>query len=343
MTSDEPDVNGLLLVDKPGLDFPTLEALPRPDVRSYATSHDVVQQVRRLSRQRRIGHTGTLDPMASGLLVLCLGRTTRLVEYYQGHSKRYRAEITLGYATDTYDALGVMTEQQPVPAVTIATLEQALATLRAATQQMPPIYSALKQGGESIHYKARRGEEVAVEPRTVQFHEITLVQFAPPSRVTLEVHCSAGAYMRSLAYDLGRALGTVATLTGLRRIAAGPFTVAEAHTPAEIAAAAKADRLADLLLPTGDRLDLPTYTAAASVIARLGFGQVVARDELMLASSPTTLAAAEQSPDPTARSSATPQLAQLRSAEGLLLGIVRAADSTDPSTSRGWRAEKWFA
>ena len=326
MTSDDSGVNGLLLVDKPGLAFPALDA-PMPGPRAFPTSHDVVQQVRRAAKERRIGHTGTLDPMASGLLILCLGRATRLVEYYQGHAKRYLAEVTLGYATDTYDALGAITATMPVPALDDERIERAIASLRGPQLQTPPVYSALKQGGESIHYKARRGEDVKVEPRAVDFYEITVLAFDAPNRLTLAIHCSAGAYIRSLAYDLGRELGTLGTLTGLRRTAAGPFNVDEAHTLDAISAAAATEGLDALLLPPGARLDLPIVSAPDDVVARLGYGQIVAAADLHLL---------QPAPDA--------EVAQVRAADDRLLGIIRRI--TPPAATAapaGWRAEKWFA
>lgn len=351
MSSDDPGVNGLLLVDKPGLAFhalvppPALDA-PAGNAKAFPTSHDVVQQVRRLSKQQRIGHTGTLDPMAGGLLVLCLGWATRLVEYYQGHPKSYRAEVTLGYATDTWDVLGVETERLPVPALTVQAIEQALAPFRGPLLQTPPVYSALKQGGESLHYKARRGEMVTVQPRTVEFHELTLIDFTPPDRFTLDIRCSAGAYVRSLAYDLGRALGTAGTLTGLRRTAAGPFAVAEAHTLDKIVVAAEAGNLPALLLPPGARLDLPTFTADAAVIARLGYGQIVQAAELHALPPGNPVAAAQQSPTATINTVIAGEhaIAQVRIADGVLLGIVRRMPQpTSSAAPAGWRAEKWFA
>jgi len=145
-------LSGLLVIDKPGLDG---------DVANSAgidlpTSHDVVQRVRRWSRQRRIGHTGTLDPMASGVLVLCLGNATRLVEYYQGHDKEYTACVTLGSTTDTYDRLGEVTARHNVGPLEPDTIEGTLDHFRGEILQRPPVYSALKQGGESLHRKARR-------------------------------------------------------------------------------------------------------------------------------------------------------------------------------------------
>jgi tRNA pseudouridine55 synthase len=316
------EITGLLLVDKPGL---TEQRQDAPSSAGLPTSHDVVQRVRRWSRQRRIGHTGTLDPMASGLLVLCLGWATRLVEYYQGHDKHYRAEVTLGYATDTYDALGEVTERASVPVLNIARIEAALELFRGTVAQKPPVYSALKQGGESLHYKARRGEEVVVPERAATFHAVDLLAFTAPDRLLLNVHCSAGAYIRSLAHDLGRALGTCGTLTALRRIAAGPFAVGQAHSLATIEAAATEGRLTELLLPSGTGLDLPTVTGDADVAQRLGFGQIEP-----LESGPHSVEDSE--------------LAQYIDANGTLLGIVRLVHPQGPDGAPAfWKAEKWFA
>ncbi|MEZ4555277.1 MAG: tRNA pseudouridine(55) synthase TruB [Caldilineaceae bacterium] len=211
MGRHQSDINGILVVDKPGRTGAVV------DPRALPTSHDVVQRVRRATGQRRIGHTGTLDPMADGVLVLCLGQATRLVEYYQGHDKVYRAGITLGTATDTLDALGQVTDEQPVPALDRAAVEAALARFRGAIDQVPPLFSALKRDGESLHRKARRGESVTLEARPVVIHELTLVDWMPPARLEIRLRCSAGTYVRSLARDLGTALGTVAHLDALRR------------------------------------------------------------------------------------------------------------------------------
>jgi tRNA pseudouridine55 synthase len=213
------------------------------------TSHDIVQLVRRWSGQRRIGHTGTLDPMASGLMVLCLGQATRLVEYYQGHDKTYLAEITFGRATDTYDAMGQTVATAPLPTLTAAVIAPALQAFQGYSLQVPPIYSALKQDGESLHRKARRGEAVTVAPRPVTMHQIDLLALTAPDRVTVRVTCSAGTYIRSLAYDLGQALGSCAHLSLLRRERVGAFALEDALTLAEIETIAAADQLTAALLP----------------------------------------------------------------------------------------------
>ncbi len=189
MSSAEGQFHGLLIVDKPGLPFrqpdnsgdsDTTQPYP-PHSERLLTSHDIVQRVRRLSGQRRIGHTGTLDPFASGVLVLCLGQATRLVEYYQGHDKHYLAEVVLGSATDTYDSTGVVAAHSKVPKLTIAMIEQALDSFRGEIMQTPPAYSALKQDGESLHAKARRGEEVTLVARPITFYAINLLSFRPPA------------------------------------------------------------------------------------------------------------------------------------------------------------------
>ncbi|MEZ4660063.1 MAG: tRNA pseudouridine(55) synthase TruB [Caldilineaceae bacterium] len=323
--------NGLLIVDKPGKMNhdgsapPTTEAEPAGAKQKLPTSHDIVQQVRRWSKERRIGHTGTLDPMASGVLVLCLGAATRLVEYYQRHDKQYYAEIVLGAATDTYDAMGRITQRAPIPQLDEAPIECALAQFRGEVQQIPPVYSALKVQGESLHRKARRGETVALSPRPVTFHKLELLAIAPPNRICLRILCSAGAYVRSLAHDLGQALHSYAHLDILRREQAGPFTLADAHTMPQIESAIQEQRFADLLLPPGARLDLPQLTLDAETHTRLGFGQ---KTPIVTGPPPAD------------------GLAQAYTADGHFAGIIRClgfaqeTDTANPATI--WKAEKWF-
>jgi tRNA pseudouridine55 synthase len=324
LSSPTSNLHGLLVVDKPGLaaDAAPPPADAPPDQR-LPTSHDIVQRVRRWSGERRIGHTGTLDPLASGVLVLCLGQATRLVEYYQGHNKQYAAEIRLGTATDTYDRLGQVTAEAPVPQLNPAQIEIALRLFRGSVLQSPPAYSALKQGGESVHRKARRGETVVLMPRPVTFYQLDLLEFLVPNRLCLRLICSAGAYVRSLAHDLGQALGTYGHLAMLRREAAGPFTLAEAHELPAIEGAARQGSLADLLLPPAFGLDLLRLTVQPAEAQRLGFGQKVPFD----------------SPGDLVIDIATP-LAQAYDASGAFLGIIRCVDQEAGRTV--WKAEKWF-
>jgi tRNA pseudouridine55 synthase len=212
-----------------------------------------------------------------------------------------------------------------VPVLSEALIESALQRFRGEIQQLPPIFSALKQAGESLHYKARRGEEITVEARTVTFYQLNLLHYLPPDRIVLRTRCSAGTYIRSLAYDLGLALGTHGHLAALRRQAAGAFTLAQAHTLATIEQAAQAGQLADLLLPAGYGLDLPTLPVDESSARRLGQGQKVV----------LPYDAAQQTP--------ASSLAQAYDAHNELLGIVRCLGRATGSEGLLWQAEKWLA
>ncbi len=337
MPRRESHYHGLLVVDKPGLPQ-TAESsiLHATDLGETAprlhTSHDIVQLVRRWSGQRRIGHTGTLDPMASGVLVLCLGQATRLVEYYQGHRKQYYAEITLGAATDTYDRMGAITDEGPVPPLTVTDIEQALAAFRGDIWQTPPAYSALKQDGESVHNKARRGETVVLAPRPLTIYQLDLVAFTPPNHLALRVQCSAGTYIRSLAYDLGHALQTHGHLSLLRREMAGDFALDQAYTLDQIEGIAQAGDFARLLLPLGHGLDMPALSLDSAAVTRLGYGQAV--------------------PLPSPALSSPPTLVRGVTADGTLAGILQCLGKAQPSEQAHqpagtpyylWKAEKWFA
>jgi tRNA pseudouridine55 synthase len=208
-------VSGVLVVDKPvGL-----------------TSHDVVQIIRRGTNIRRAGHTGTLDPRASGVLVILIGPAVRLSEYVSASDKRYQATIRLGVSTDTYDAEGEYIEPaRPPVSVSDITEEQfqdALMEFVGEIKQVPPPYSAVKVQGRKAYEIARNGEEVELEPRTINVYSLDLLEWSPPEAV-VDVFCSSGTYVRSLANDLGKALGCGAHLVGLRRTKSGRFTLRDA-------------------------------------------------------------------------------------------------------------------
>jgi tRNA pseudouridine55 synthase len=202
---------GILNIDKP----------------SNLTSHDVVARVRRLAGIRRVGHAGTLDPLATGVLLVCLGRTTRLVEYLVGRPKTYETTIRLGQTTDTYDAEGVVVEERPV-AVTVGDLQAALAQFRGPIQQRPPIFSAVKRGGQPLYKLARRNAAAATQVerplRDVTIYELGVLEFAPPL-LRLRVVCSSGTYIRALAHDLGQVLGCGGHVAALSRLAVGGFGI----------------------------------------------------------------------------------------------------------------------
>jgi tRNA pseudouridine55 synthase len=217
-------VDGVLVCDKP----------------AGMTSHDVVARVRRLAGQRRVGHGGTLDPPATGVLVLALGRATRLLPFLPMEPKRYLARIAFGAETDTLDASGTVTATVAAAGVDEAAVRGALRGFLGPQQQVPPMVSAVKVGGERLYAKARRGESVERATRSIVVHALELVDFAGGERpeATVEVTCSGGTYVRSLAADLGRRLGTLAHLAALRRTAAGQFTERHAHTLADLEALA---------------------------------------------------------------------------------------------------------
>jgi tRNA pseudouridine55 synthase len=192
------------------------------------TSHDVVAQARRALGERRIGHTGTLDPFASGLLLLCVGVATRIAEYLTDQAKKYRAVMTLGAGTDTDDATGaVITVSEGWRDLSIDDLETALAEQVGSVLQRPPAYSAKKVGGERMYRLAREGRAPALDPVPVQIHALDLIAWEPPA-VTFDVTCSAGTYIRAIARDVGERLGVPAHLGALRRTTIGSIDVKQA-------------------------------------------------------------------------------------------------------------------
>ncbi len=198
------------------------------------TSHDVVVRVRKMSGQRQAGHAGTLDPLATGVLVVCLGRATRVSEYLMASPKTYRATIHLGVSTTTHDAEGEIVAQNPVD-VTRTEFEQALGAFAGRIEQVPPMHSAIKQRGQSLFKLARRGITVERAPRTVEIFALNLLDWTPPM-VHIEVRCGPGTYIRALARDLGRSLGCGAHLAALRRTQSGRFSIADAVSLEQLAA-----------------------------------------------------------------------------------------------------------
>jgi tRNA pseudouridine55 synthase len=211
MDSIKNIVSGVLVVDKPiGL-----------------TSHDVVQVIRRGTGIRRAGHTGTLDPRASGVLVVLIGPAVRLSEFVSASDKRYQATIHLGSATDTFDADGRVTGSYSVENITEEYFNEILQQFVGEMEQVPPPYSAVKIKGRKAYEMAREGEEVELAPRIINVYSLEVLEWAPPEAV-IDVYCSSGTYVRSLANDLGKALGAGAHLVGLRRTKSGRFTLRDA-------------------------------------------------------------------------------------------------------------------
>ena len=200
-----------------------LNILKPPD----KTSFQVVSLIRRLSGERRVGHAGTLDPEATGVLVLCLGQGTRIIEFLAEATKTYRAEIELGITTDTYDASGKITRRGDPSFVTEEEVKRVLDSFHGAIEQTPPMYSAAKYKGKRLYQLARAGIEVARKPKRVEFFRLELLEWDLPI-ITIEVECSAGTYIRSLAQDIGQILGCGAHLRKLVRLKSEPFHIAEA-------------------------------------------------------------------------------------------------------------------
>ncbi len=191
------------------------------------TSHDVVDEVRHIVRQRRVGHAGTLDPLATGVLVVAIGQATRLLEFMTGHDKEYRFTVRLGEETDTLDAEGRVIATAPVPSLDVETIRQTLNQFIGDIEQIPPLYAAIRHRGKRLYEWARAGVSVTPQPRRIHIARLELEAWNPPD-LTLYVVCSAGTYVRALARDIAHALGTRGHVVALRRTASGPFRVEDA-------------------------------------------------------------------------------------------------------------------
>lgn len=239
------------------------------------TSHDVVQVIRRASGERRVGHAGTLDPMATGVLLVCIGTATRVTEYLMDHPKRYRAKITLGVSTDTLDADGRVTHTADPASVGQEDVQRALKTFVGTIEQIPPMYSALKKDGKKLYELARQGIAVEREPREVEIRQLNIVAWDPP-RITVDVECSKGTYIRAIARDLGEVLGVGAYLSGLTRTASGRFTVEAASDLAIIVEAIEEEWWMLLIHPLDEALlDYEAMIVDESTEETIRHGQMV--------------------------------------------------------------------
>lgn len=236
---DTREINGVLLLDKPlGL-----------------SSNEALQRVKRLYKAAKAGHTGSLDPLATGLLPLCLGTATKISAYLLDADKHYYTLCRLGRRTTTGDAEGEVVEERPVPALSDAQIEQALARFRGPIEQIPPMYSALKHQGKRLYELARSGVEVEREPRAVTIHELKLTG-READALELEIRCSKGTYVRTLVEDLGEVLGCGAHVAGLRRLGVSPYDEPVMYTLEALSALAEEglDALDALLMPVDTAL-----------------------------------------------------------------------------------------
>jgi tRNA pseudouridine55 synthase len=245
------------------------------------TSHDVVARCRRIFGQRRVGHAGTLDPDATGVLLVGLGQVTRLLRFLSGLPKRYSGEVVLGLATSTLDASGDVTGTWDMRAVTLAEAQSAAATLTGQIEQVPPMVSALKVGGRRLHELARAGLEVDRPPRPVtvwRFDVARSVEEATGPVLSIDVECSSGTYVRSLAADLGTLLGGGAHLRRLRREAVGEFTTKDALT---LEALEESPSRSEALITPAEALrGLSRAVVGTSLKAAIGYGRVLAVEDL---------------------------------------------------------------
>lgn len=239
MRAPTPELDGVLLIDKP----------------ADHTSHDVVARLRGILKMKRIGHAGTLDPMATGLLVMLVGKATRLSQYLMSVEKEYTGTIKLGEVTNTQDAEGEVMETKPVPSLSEADVRAALKGFLGDQYQIPPMFSAIKIGGKPLYKSARAGEEVVREPRFIRVINYDLVRWESPE-IDFRVLCTKGTYVRTLAHDLGQRLGCGAHLNALRRIASGSLNVSRAVT---------LEQLQKMTPSEIEKVLIPGYEAAPSV------------------------------------------------------------------------------
>jgi len=233
------ELDGVLLVDKPGAH----------------TSHDVVARLRGKLRMRKVGHAGTLDPMATGLLIVLLGRATRVSQFLISLDKEYEGSIELGKTTDSQDADGQVMETRPVPELTRAQVGAAMQGFLGDQYQTPPMFSAIKVGGVPLYKMARKGEDVEREPSFIRVMSWDLLEFASP-RIDFRLRCTKGTYVRTLAHELGAKLGCGAHLSALRRTGSGRFSVAQALTMEQIEA---------LTIPEIEKRLIPVHQAVPTV------------------------------------------------------------------------------
>ncbi len=257
-SSSQSALHGILLIDKP----------------AGWTSHDVVAKARRVTGQRKIGHTGTLDPMATGLLVLCLGDATRLVEYMSGHDKRYEGTITLGVTTDTDDADGQVVGERPVPELDDSDLERIYEQFSGPIAQRPPSFSAVKVAGKRAYAIARSGGDPHLHAREVVVHSISLHRLGGVE-LGVTVHCGPGTYIRSLARDIGRVIGCGAHLSKLRRTAVGRFELADAVALERLESAGHADPEELLLAADEGIIEWPAALLQETSAAAFAHGSAV--------------------------------------------------------------------
>ena len=244
------------------------------------TSHDVVGKIRKILQQKRVGHAGTLDPAASGVLPICVGQGTRVAEYLSESGKAYRAEIVFGTVTDTYDAEGMILHTHDTSTLTFAKIEEVLPQFLGPQMQMPPRYSAIKLQGQPAYKRARAGEEITLTARPITIYTLQVLNWQAP-RLTLAIDCSKGTYIRSLAYDLGERLDYGAHLAALQRTRSGPFVLADSVSLEQVAQAVENKTIEQMLTPADAVLqEYPALYLDNSIVERVMHGNNFTYDAL---------------------------------------------------------------
>ena len=238
------------------------------------TSHDVVAIIRKHLKQKRVGHAGTLDPLASGVLPICVGQATRVAEYLSESGKAYQADINFGTATDTYDAEGTITATASTADLTLNMIQETLEQFRGPQMQYPPRFSAIKIQGQPAYKRARAGEVIVLEPRPIVIHLLEILEWIPP-RLTLAIECSKGTYIRSLAHDLGMQLGCCAYLEALVRTRSGPFTLSDSITLEQFADAVETNSIQHYSFPLDKVLEqYPAMKLDVEIAERIKHGNI---------------------------------------------------------------------
>lgn len=295
------------------------------------TSFGTVAAVRRLTGQRRVGHAGTLDPEATGVLPICLGKGTRITEFLVDTTKVYRAEIELGRATDTYDSTGRTTQQGDPSGISQKQLKAALATFRGLTQQTPPMYSAVKYRGKRLYELARAGIQVERPSRPVRIDHLELTDWQPPL-FTLEVVCGKGTYIRSLAHDLGQVLGCGATLKSLSRLRCGLFDIRDAVSLIQLEDAARHGYWHKFVYP----MDI-VFLDWAAIVVNETTGQQVRNGQSLVLESQISGREIACSGEHSSADSSFQNRCRIYDLDGRFLGVLRFHPE-----SRKWHPEKVF-
>jgi tRNA pseudouridine55 synthase len=295
------------------------------------TSFGTVAAVRRLTGQRRVGHAGTLDPEATGVLPVCLGKGTKITEFLADTTKVYRAEIELGRATDTYDSTGWTTQQGDPSGISRRQLKAALATFLGLTQQTPPMYSAVKYRGKRLYELARAGIQVERPSRPVRIDRLELTDWQPPL-ITLEVVCGKGTYIRSLAHDLGQVLGCGATLKSLSRLRCGLFDIGDAVSLIQLEDASRHGYWHRFVYP----MDI-VFLDWAAIVVNETTGQQIRNGQSLVLGSQTSGRETACSEEHSSADSSSQSRCRIYGLDGCFLGVLRFHPE-----SRQWHPEKVF-